>query len=523
MKIETVRPTITLSLLQKLAKLAHELQQERGYTSLYIESCGEIYSDELRAQYRLTDDAINQLETLLAEQVTGDTSWQKKLANVPRTKLALDDFRVKVQEMETDFAGAINAYTYKFIYPTLDVAVEIAFSVDGSNPLKVSAYSNFLQWKERTGRERAWGAHGFCSKAFRNREFSERMLSLFQEQRAYRRAFMSLATPGQKKKVDDSLGGYMMECLESIHDQLRDAKRTEELEILSPITWFELLSGKMDRLYAAEQELISGLDPRCPKRVLVQNIETARPRLERHMALIRSLPVFSKLDEQELVQLLQHSDILNYEKGKLLFMQGEILSRYYLILEGWVKLYKSSDTGDEAVLQMLTSGDSLMEAAVFLNIPSLVNAQVVQNAKLLSIPAPIIRQSLSENKNLALNMIGGLSMRSQGLIRQIEHSRLKTATERVGWFLLKLGIEQHGGQGNSITLPYDKSTIASYLDMTPETFSRTLKRFKNKGFCIRNDKIVQPDPHALCRFCDESLSEACRFKDHENCPQTYLL
>ena len=143
-----------------------------------------------------------------------------------------------------------------------------------------------------------------------------------------------------------------------------------------------------------------------------------------------------------------------------------MLSRYYLILEGWVKLYKSTDAGDEAVLQMLSAGDSLMEAAVFLNIPSLVSAQVVQGAKLLSLPAPIIRQSLRDNKDLALNMIGGLSMRSQGLIRQIEHSRLKTATERVGWFLLKLGIEQSGGKANAITLPYDKSTIASYLDMT---------------------------------------------------------
>ena len=171
---------------------------------------------------------------------------------------------------------------------------------------------------------------------------------------------------------------------------------------------------------------------------------------------------------------------------------------------------------------MLSAGDSLMEAAVFLNIPSLVSAQVVQDAKLLSLPAPIIRQSLKDNKDLALNMIGGLSMRSQGLIRQIEHSRLKTATERVGWFLLKLGMEQSGGKANAITLPYDKSTIASYLDMTPETFSRTLKKFKNNGFHIHNDKITKPDPEALCRFCDEALSEACVFKDQPSCPQIYL-
>ena len=49
------------------------------------------------------------------------------------------------------------------------------------------------------------------------------------------------------------------------------------------------------------------------------------------------------------------------------------------------RLYKSTEASDEAVLQMLSAGDSLMEAAVFLNIPSLVSAQVVQDANLFGV------------------------------------------------------------------------------------------------------------------------------------------
>ena len=43
-----------------------------------------------------------------------------------------------------------------------------------------------------------------------------------------------------------------------------------------------------------------------------------------------------------------------------------------------------------------------------------------------------------------------------------------------------------------VELPYDKSLIASYLDMKPETFSRTLKKFKQKGFEIRKDAVILP-------------------------------
>ena len=510
-------------LINRLGYLAHNLQIERGLTALYIDSEGEIFPDELRAHYKRTDEAIESVQNWGQENKEyGEEKWLAKLDYIPKNTRNLNEHRNKVQSLELDFAEAINAYTYKFIYPTIDLNIEIALGIDEVKPAKVSAYSNFLQWKERMGRERAWGAHGFCSEVFKNREFTQRLLSLMEEQSAYRRAFLSLASERQKQSLEAELGGYMMQVLDDIRSKLKRESNSEDIQALSPITWFELLSGKIERMYLVEKSLVKNLAPDAPKPTPIQNPKEPPSKLEQHMPIITALPVFSKMGNDDLAAILAQADLREYEKGKLLFMQGETLSRYYLILQGWVKLYKSIDTGDEAILQMLSSGDSLMEAAVFLNIPSLVTAEVVQDVKLLSIPAPIIRQSIANNKKFALNMIGGLSMRSQGLIRQIEQSRLKTATERVGWFLLKQGIEQNGGRANSIRLPYDKSTIASYLDMTPETFSRTLKKFKNKGFRIQNDQIHKPDPKALCHFCDESLANTCIYKDQEICPQTYL-
>ncbi len=513
-----ITPPQMTQLLLALGELTHQLQLERGCTALFIDSKGEIFSDELRAQYIITDKVMQSLDEWIS--VIG-TSWPEKLRDIQTSRSERQQHRDQIQQSKISFAKAVNTYTYAFLAPILDISVELALQIKDVDPVKVSAYSNFLQWKERAGRERAWGAHGFCSKVFRNREFSERMITLIEEQGAYKRAFLSLATPGQSQMIEAALGGYVMECLENIHAQLAATDISDDLEALSPVTWFELLTGKIDRLKRAEDDLVKAL---APTDISVRPVTPAKRHtlIEPHMPIIRTLPAFSKLEDDELDTLLSHADLRTYEKGKLLFLQDEPLSRFYLILKGWVKLFKGSGSGDETVLQMLSSGDSLMEAAVFLNIPSTVSAQVVQDVVLLSLPAPIVRQSLMDNRKFALNMINSLSMRSHGLIRQIEHSRLKTASERVGWFLLQLGIEQNGGKSSTITLPYDKSTMASYLDMTPETFSRTLKQFRNKGFRIHTDKITQPDPDALCKFCDETLAETCIFKDKPSCPQTYL-
>ena len=192
-------------------------------------------------------------------------------------------------------------------------------------------------------------------------------------------------------------------------------------------------------------------------------------------------------------------------------------NRLYIILKGWVKIVKHTIDGEEGILQMLSAGDSIMESTIFLNATFPASAQVVDDATVLSLPAPIFREQLKNNNALVMNFLTSMSHRSQDLIRQIEYARLKSVDERVGWFLLKLLLEQ-GSTSRVVKLPYDKTLIASYLDMKRETFSRSLKRLKDKGFKIGNNTIEMPDIKALCDFCDLSLAQTCRLHGKPECP-----
>ena len=214
----TIAPQIPLDsrLLQALGELTHQLQIERGYTALYVDSDGEIFDQELRNQYQVTDQTLATLVDLASRTTSEHNKSQlANLGDIYGPNATLLQHRNSIQKGNFDFAQAINPYTYKYLYPVIENNIEFAFSIKDVNPLHVSAYSNFLQWKERTGRERAWGGHGFCSKVFKNREFTERMLSLIEEQGAYKRAFMSLATERQRREVNECLGGYVMECLDT--------------------------------------------------------------------------------------------------------------------------------------------------------------------------------------------------------------------------------------------------------------------------------------------------------------------
>ncbi len=224
------------------------------------------------------------------------------------------------------------------------------------------------------------------------------------------------------------------------------------------------------------------------------------------------MKLFSGIDGKELEIFLKQGQILNLKKGKILFLESEQTNYLYIILKGWVKIFKASENGNETILQMLTRGDSIMESAVFLNIVYPASSQLITDVTLFSLPASIFRNQIRNNNRFALNLLTALSRRSQDLIRQMEISKSKTVDERIGRFLLNQLLNQEK-ISNNITLPYHKSLIASYLDMKRETFSRSLKRMKTeKGFRIKNDTITIPDFRSLCDFCDDDTETYCTFK-----------
>lgn len=420
------------------------------------------------------------------------------------------------------YTKALNSYTFTFNIPLIDTMVELAHQTSDYDSLNVSAYANFIQWKERLGMERALGARGFYNGAFNNPEFNDRLTSLLAEQSAYLKTFLSLASNQQRKLLNDIFQSADNKAVEKLNKLIMDGAKPEQMEIYSGEAWFHLLTRLIDQLHSVELKLIDNLNEQhLSEKDEIITTETPKKlaSLATYSSFIRTLPLFSTLLDDELDDLMQFAQVRKHDKGKLLFLQGEPSSRLYIILRGWVKVYNGLESGEETILQMLSSGDTLLESAVFLNTQAPVSAQVVEEATLLSIPAPVIRRKVEENNPFAVSMLNNVSLRSQRLIHQIEQSRLKSAGDRVGWFLLSQYLD-HSNESDDglIELPFDKSVIASYLDMRPETFSRTLKKLKDQGFELRNDQIIMPDPRSLCKFCDSFTAEHCDRAGTIDCP-----
>ena len=231
---------------------------------------------------------------------------------------------------------------------------------------------------------------------------------------------------------------------------------------------------------------------------------------------IREMPLFTGIEEELLDSILEHSRIVHLDKHAEIFSQGESARKFYIILDGLIKLFKMDANGADAVLQIAKSGDNLLETIIFKSAMIPISAQVIESATLLAIPADRMRQYIRQNEKLAANMLEIMADKSRQFISHFEQLSLKSVSQRVGWFLLKLFIEN--GKANTLKLPYDKLLIASYLGMKPETFSRTLQDFKRRGINIQKDMVSLPTVFSLCDYCDIETASNCNKHGTSACP-----
>jgi CRP-like cAMP-binding protein len=216
------------------------------------------------------------------------------------------------------------------------------------------------------------------------------------------------------------------------------------------------------------------------------------------LEIIRCIPLFGKMSDGTLTELLGNAFPRDYPKGKVLFIQGEPADCFYIVLSGWVKIYRETPEGGEAVLGVFTRGESLAEAAAFLGKDYPASAQVVEQVRLLPILSAPFRNHITDIPEIAMNMLASMSKRMHQHVAEIEQLKTRSATLRVVDFLLKLCPVEKGSA--VILLPYDKTLISGRLGMKPESLSRILGNLRMQGVTTEFNRVLISDVSEIIDF-----------------------
>ncbi|MFV0279387.1 MAG: Crp/Fnr family transcriptional regulator [Rhodoblastus sp.] len=214
--------------------------------------------------------------------------------------------------------------------------------------------------------------------------------------------------------------------------------------------------------------------------------------------VLRMCQLFRHLGETPARRLAEKSRVITVERGQIIFTQGDPADAFYIVIEGWVKLYRLTPGGDEAVVTVLTRGESFAEPVMFLGGRYPVIAEAASHGRLLRIEHAVFVQSLEHESDLAAAMLASIGRRASELTEQIGALKLLDAPRRVGEFFLQL--LARSADDALIALPYEKVLIAARLGMTPESFSRALAALSKVGVATSREIVTISDPARLREF-----------------------
>ncbi|WP_069638107.1 Crp/Fnr family transcriptional regulator [Campylobacter pinnipediorum] len=211
--------------------------------------------------------------------------------------------------------------------------------------------------------------------------------------------------------------------------------------------------------------------------------------------MLRKIPIFSNLKDDELSRLKDIAIIKKYKKGEFLFMEGDDPRWLIYLLSGSVKLYKNSPKGKEIFLHQLSPMNFVAELANFENIKYPANAVFSVSGEVLKIDYSKFRDEFLINPKISIEIIKSLSEKLK-ITSDILHQELVLNSEaRVAKFIV-----EHEDLFNE--LKYIK--ISSILNITPETFSRILNKFKTSNLIKfdNSNNLIFKDDEALIDIYD---------------------
>jgi len=229
----------------------------------------------------------------------------------------------------------------------------------------------------------------------------------------------------------------------------------------------------------------------------------------KYRRFLSKLPLFKDILEDDLTNFFRSMQVKQFHKGEMVTFNMDEHSKLYIVYEGLFKLTKIDEKGDEIVLSVLDQGGAVspMHFSPYYD----VCAEFIKNTTMFYFTEKAVNDFSTKNHQFSINTIKFLADSVQTLMISAEVLQLKTAKEKVGWYLV------HAKINNTFKLPYSKSLIASYLGMKPESFSRALTELKKDGVTLKNKKIVLENGDELCKYCDKVSGSNCAFFQTELC------
>ncbi|KQC09847.1 MAG: transcriptional regulator, partial [Smithella sp. SDB] len=180
--------------------------------------------------------------------------------------------------------------------------------------------------------------------------------------------------------------------------------------------------------------------------------------------------LFGGLSNEHITEIEKIAVDKHYNKGDIIFYDGDEGIGFYLVVAGSVSVYKLSPDGKEQIFHIVKEGESIGAVPVFSGKSFPANARALSKTHLLFFNREKFIELITGKPDLTMNILALLSARLREFTIQVENLSLKEIPGRLASYLLYLSQEQ--GNRDLVKLNISKVQLANLPGTGPESLSR---------------------------------------------------
>jgi len=215
---------------------------------------------------------------------------------------------------------------------------------------------------------------------------------------------------------------------------------------------------------------------------------------------LQEIPMFSALQEKYVSELKNVVHVKHFAKDSIVFYEGDESEYLHILMEGDVKLYKTSPKGSQIQINRFSAPSLIAEFACFEKEVFPATCEFVTEGAIGLLHFDKLYEYLNQ-PDFSLELIKSLTGKVMLLSSLVHKETILSSEAKVSDLMIRKP---------SIFNRLKNNEIASILNLTPETFSRILTKFKKEGIIsVDNHEIKVLNLEALYVIVDTNTMKEC--------------
>jgi CRP/FNR family transcriptional regulator, cyclic AMP receptor protein len=218
-------------------------------------------------------------------------------------------------------------------------------------------------------------------------------------------------------------------------------------------------------------------------------------------ALVRA-GIFQGVDPSAVQDLRTALEPVSFPRAHVIFAEGELGDRLYIILSGKVKIGRKSPDGRENLLAVFGPSDMFGELSIFDPGPRTSTATTVTEVQAVTMDRTALREWIAKRPEIAEQLLRVIARRLRRTNNMLADLIFTDVPGRVAKALLQLAHDFGTQEGGMLRVTHDltQEEIAQLVGASRETVNKALADFAHRGWLrLEGKSVLILEPQRLVR------------------------